>query len=144
MIPAILFFVCMVAYYPEISAEALPSDYVLQRLGFPLFHGLFQLMIFAALLESGTGNVHAVNQRIAQAWRARFNRDLSARSRFIAAGVLLVIAMFFADRFGLVALIASGYRTLSYVLIVVYVLPLLTYGLWRLSRTRAGCVSMAR
>ena len=136
MIPAILFFVCMVAYYPEISAEALPSDYMLQRLGFPLFHGLFQLMIFAALLESGTGSVHAVNQRIAQVWRARFDRDLSARSRFITAGVLLIIAMFFADRFGLVALIASGYPTLSYVLIVVYVLPLLTYGAWRLWQGR--------
>ncbi len=136
MIPAILFFVCMVAYYPDIAQEALPSDFMLQRLGFPLFHGLFQLMIFAALLESGTGSVHAVNQRIDQVWRSRFHRDLPVRARFISAGVLLIIAMFFAERFGLVALIARGYRTLSYVLIVVYVVPLLTYGVWRLWQRR--------
>ncbi len=52
--------------------------------------------------------------------------------------------MFFADRFGLVALIASGYRTLSYVLIVVYVLPLLTYGVWRLWQRRSEQVALSR
>ena len=36
------------------------------------------------------------------------------------------------DRVGLVALIANGYRALAYVLIAVYVVPLLTIGLWRL------------
>jgi uncharacterized membrane protein YkvI len=137
MIPAFLFFVCMMAYYPEIGAESLPSDFLLQRLDAPLFHGIFQLMIFAALLESGTGSVHAVNQRIAQVWQARRGRALSVRARFIAAGVLLVIAMLLADRFGLVTLIARGYRALAYLLIVVYVAPLLTYGVWRLWSARA-------
>jgi len=136
MIPAFLFFICMVAYYPEISAEALPSDFLLQRLDAPVFHGVFQLMIFAALLESGTGSVHAVNQRIEQVWRAKRGRVLSARARFVAAGVLLVIAMLLADRFGLVTLIARGYRGLAYVLIAVYVLPLLTFGVWRLWQRR--------
>ncbi|MBL8265538.1 MAG: hypothetical protein JNL55_04125, partial [Steroidobacter sp.] len=126
----------MVAYYPGISEQALPSDFMLQRLGYPLFHALFQLMIFAALLESGTGSVHAVNQRIEQAWRARSGRDLSPRVRFVAAGVLLVLAMLLADRFGLVTLIGQGYRGLSYVLIAVYVVPLLTYGVWKLWQGR--------
>jgi uncharacterized membrane protein YkvI len=62
---------------------------------------------------------------------------LSARARFVAAGVLLVVAMFLAGRFGLVTLIARGYRALAYVLIVVYVVPLLTYGVWRLWTARA-------
>lgn len=138
MIPAVLFFICMVAYYPEIGAESLPSDFMLQRLNAPLFHAIFQLMIFAALLESGTGSVHAVNQRIAQVWQARLGRPLSVRARFVAAGVLLVIAMILADRFGLVTLIARGYRALAYVLIVVYVVPLLTYGVWRLWTLRGA------
>ena len=40
--------------------------------------------------------------------------------------------MLIADRVGLVALIANGYRALAYVLIAVYVVPLLTLGLWKL------------
>ena len=43
-------------------------------------------------------------------------------------------SIFIADRFGLVALIANGYRALSWVLLIVYVLPLLTLGVWWLWR----------
>ena len=50
---------------------------------------------------------------------------------------LLVIAIYFAQRFGLVELIAKGYRLLAWLFLLVYVLPLLTYGLWQLARGRA-------
>jgi len=141
MLPAFLFFVSMAAYYPQIASEALPSDFLLQRLQLPAFHLAFQLMIFAALLESGTGSVHAVNERIAQAWRARYGKDLSMRARLLFAGVVLVIAMLLAERFGLVTLIARGYRVLAYLIIVVYVVPLLTFGTWRLWRGRDAVVT---
>lgn len=138
MIPAFLFFICMVAYYPQIANEALPSDFMLQRLNFPAFHVMFQLMIFSALLESGTGAVHAINERIAQAWRAQRGVDLSKVARLAIAGALLVISIFLAQRFGLVTLIARGYRGLAYLFLLVYVLPLMTYGVWRLwNRPRA-------
>ena len=65
MIPGILYFVAMLAFYPQIGGVALPSDYLLQRFNLPFFHYLFQLMLFCALLESGTGVVHAVNERVA-------------------------------------------------------------------------------
>jgi uncharacterized membrane protein YkvI len=145
MVPALLFFVCMAAYYPGIGAEALPSDYLLQRLDLPVFHVIFQLMIFAALLESGTGSVHAINERVAQAWRNRHARELSRRQRLGVSLTLLVVAMFMAERFGLVALIARGYQVLSYAFLVVYVLPILTLGVWRLWKARSGAtVSWAR
>ena len=40
--------------------------------------------------------------------------------------------MLIAQRFGLVALIAKGYRALAALFLAVYVLPLLTIGLIRL------------
>jgi uncharacterized membrane protein YkvI len=125
----------MVAWYPEIGQEALPSDFLLQRMDRPVFHVIFQLMIFSALLESGTGGAHAINERIAHAFRSR-QRELSRRARLAITGGLLLVAIFLADRFGLVTLIARGYRALGFVLIAVYVLPLMTYGVWRLARTR--------
>src|SRR4029079_18775830 len=69
MLPAFLFFICMCAFVPEIAGVALPSDYLLARLDQPWFRYLFQIMIFAALLESGTGAVHAVNERISTVWQ---------------------------------------------------------------------------
>jgi len=39
---------------------------------------------------------------------------------------------------GLVDLIARGYGTLTWVFLVVYVVPVLTLGLWRISRKDEG------
>lgn len=138
MLPALLFFACMIAFYPGIIAQTLPSDFMLQQLGLPLFHLLFQLMIFAALLESGTGSVHAINERISAAWRRRHGVELSHRARGLIALGLLIGCIFVADHFGLVTLIGSGYRFLAYALLAVYVLPVLTIGVVRLVRDRNG------
>ena len=135
MIPAALFFVAMVAFYPGVQAATLPSDYLLQRIGIPAFHLLFQAMIFSALLESGTSAVHAINERIDRAWEARRGARLTHRARLAIALLLLVGCMFLANRFGLVALIANGYRALAYILLAIYVLPLVTIGIWQLRRT---------
>jgi uncharacterized membrane protein YkvI len=137
MLPALLFFTCMVAFYPAIANETLPSDFLLRQLDQPWFHWLFQLMIFCALLESGTGAVHAINERISRAWQSAHGVPLTHRGRLIIALALLVVCMLLADRFGLVALIAKGYRALAGIFLVIYVLPLLTIGVARLwSRRR--------
>jgi len=135
MLPAVLFFICMAAFYPAIGAATLPSDYMLTRLDAPVFHFIFQLMILAALLESGTGVVHAINERVAGILRAR-GRVLSMPTRLAISGGMLVISIFVAARFGLVTLIARGYRALAYAFIAVYVVPLLTYGLWSIIRNQ--------
>ncbi|MEO7364968.1 MAG: hypothetical protein ABIW03_01455, partial [Sphingomicrobium sp.] len=135
-LPALLFFIAMIGFYPEIASATLPSDFLLQQLNIPLFHLLFQLMIFSALLESGASSVHAINERIARALLSGRGVVLSNRARLIIALALLIGCMFVADRFGLVALIATGYRALAYVLIAVYVVPVLTVGLWRLNRSK--------
>lgn len=131
MLPALIFFTCMTGFMPAIAGEALPSDYLLARLGHPWFRYLFQLMIFAALLESGTGAVHAINERVAAAWRAR-GRTLTRTQRGVGALILLAFCMLVAERVGLVALIASGYRALAWVVLVVYIVPLATLGVWRM------------
>lgn len=136
MLPAILFFVCMVAWYPQIGDQTLPSDFILQQLGRPWFQAVFQSMIFLALLESGVGAVHAINERAAAAWQSRGQGPMPNRQRVAIALVLLVGSVFVADRFGLVALIAKGYTALAWIFLLVYVLPLLTMGAWRLFQSR--------
>ncbi|HET8611803.1 MAG TPA: hypothetical protein VFL92_03450 [Sphingomonas sp.] len=137
MAPAILFFIAMCAFYPVIGAEMLPSDYLLERLDFPIFRLIFQAMIFAALLESGTGQIHAINERIAHAYAKRRNAELSDVMRGTITVAILLGAIFVADRIGLIALIAHGYSWLATAIIAIYVLPLLTIGAWRMLRYRA-------
>ncbi|NUQ18969.1 MAG: hypothetical protein HOP95_11070, partial [Sphingomonas sp.] len=134
MIPALLFFIPMAAFYPEVQSATLPSDFLLQRIGIPAFHVLFQAMIFSALLESGTSSVHAINERLDRAWVTRTAKELTHAQRLGIAVVVLVGCMFLASRFGLVALIATGYRALAYILLATFILPLITVGVWKLWR----------
>ena len=132
MAPALLFFVSMAAW-PDIGGALLPSDFLLERMNLPVFRYAFQAMIFAALLESGTGSLNAFNERIAGAvGPARYGTG----SRLLVSMMVLICAVFLADRFGLVALIASGYRFLSWAFLAAYVLPLMTIGVWRLWQNR--------
>ncbi len=134
MLPAILFFVAMMAFYPAIGAETLPSDFLLRQMTVPGFHVLFQVMIFAALLESGAGAVHAINERISGAIESRGRPALTTSARAVIGAVILAGCIFVAGRIGLVDLIASGYRFLAWLFLGVFVLPLLTIGVWRLLR----------
>jgi uncharacterized membrane protein YkvI len=132
MLPAILFFVAMVAFYPQIGSETLPSDFLLRQMDIPGFAVVFQLMIFAALLESGVGAVHAVNERIAGAWEARGRPSPGSLARACIGAFILAGCMFVATQIGLVDLIASGYRFLAWLFLAVYVLPLLAVAIYRL------------
>ncbi|MGH6650259.1 MAG: YkvI family membrane protein [Sphingopyxis sp.] len=134
MLPAILFFVAMMAFYPAIGAETLPSDFLLRQMTVPGFHVIFQVMIFAALLESGAGAVHAINERISGAIESRGRAPLTTGARAAIGAVILAGCIFVAGRIGLVDLIASGYRFLAWLFLAVFVAPLLTIGIWRLLR----------
>lgn len=134
--PAFVFFICMVAFYPQIGDETLPSDFLLRQLNLPIFYVAFQVMIFVALLESGVGIVHGLNERVSGVFEARRGKPLSARARLIFGGLVLLGSVFIADRIGLVALIADGYRALALALLIVFVAPLVTIGAWRLWNMR--------
>lgn len=139
MLPALLFFVATVAFYPGIAAAELPSDTLLAAMGRPWFRALFQLMVFSALLQSGVSAVHALNERVDAAWRRSRGAPIGPAARFGISLVLLGGCMFLADRFGLVALIGSGYRFFAYVLLAVFVVPLCTVGVRRiLEHARMG------
>ena len=134
MLPAILFLVAMVGFYPAIAAETLPSDFLLRQMAVPGFALLFQLMIFVALVESGVGSLHAINERIAGAQAARGKAAPSAAIRALTGAIILAGCMVVAVEIGLITLIASGYRILAVMFLVVYVLPILTIGSYRLFR----------
>lgn len=133
MLPALLFFACMNGFMPAIAVAALPSDMLLGQLGHPWFRTLFQVMIFAALLESGSGAVHAINERIADALAGR-GRAFGRGARGTVSLALLGLCMLIAERVGLVALIAGGYRLLAALILLVYVVPLAISALLRLGR----------
>ncbi len=131
MAPGLFFFLSMVAWYPEIGRATLPSDFLLMKIGIPIARLLFQAMIFFALLESGVGAVHAIMERVRHALRARTGRDPNPWVRGLITLAVLILAVSAAQGVGLVDLIAKGYRFISWVLIAIFILPIVIVSIWR-------------
>ncbi len=125
MLPGLFFFLSMIAWYPEVGRSALPSDFLLMKINIPVVRLLFQGMIFFALLESGCGAVHAIMERVRHAVRARRGSDPPMLMRAVVTLAILTLCVFAAQGIGLVELIAKGYRVISWLMIGVFILPLL-------------------
>jgi uncharacterized membrane protein YkvI len=130
MLPGLFFFLSMIAWYPLIGKSALPSDFLLMKIGMPLVRILFQVMVFFALLESGCGAVHAIMERVRQALR-HHGRDLSLFLRVVTTLAVLLLSVLGAQGIGLVNLIAKGYGLMSWIMIAVFIVPLLATSIWR-------------
>lgn len=131
MVPAVLIYTAFLASYPAIMEEAIPANFVLTGLGMPWFQTFFQIILFGTFIETGTGMIHGFNERIAGAMKER-GRTMSHWQRLGVAAGLLVVAIWMADRFGLVKLISDGYGLITYGFWVLFLLPILVMGSWRI------------
>jgi len=131
MIPGLLFYFAMVGQHPAILDRPVPANFLLELLGSRGFQIAFQVVLFGTLIETGAGLIHGMNERIAQVFRER-GRDMPKLARPSLALGLLMAGTLLAG-VGLVDLIARGYGTLTWVFLIVYVIPVLTWGLWKIT-----------
>jgi uncharacterized membrane protein YkvI len=136
ILPALFFYLAMVGQYPAIANETVPANALLEALGSRPFQIAFQIVLFGTLIETGTGMIHAVNERLAATWEER-GRPLARWARPAVAAVCLGIALALTP-LGLVDLIARGYGTITWGFVLFYIVPVLTLGLWKLRRTGDG------
>jgi len=134
IVPGFLFYLTMVPHYPAILGSPAPAATLLGALDSRAMTVVFQLVLFGTLIETGTGMIHAVNERIASVFEEH-GRAMPRGIRPAVAAVLLLAAVGLAS-FGLVALIAKGYGTLTWLFLAVYVIPVLTWGTWKVRRKR--------
>lgn len=132
MIPAALFFFAMLAHYPAILERPVPVNYILQMLGSTTLLILFPIVLIGTFIETGTGMIHAFNERIAGGLEA-IGKTLPDYARPIIAAALIVSALLLS-RWGIIELIAVGYTAMTWVFIGIIVVPLLTIGLWKVAR----------
>ncbi len=132
MIPGLLFFLATVGQYPSIVEATVPADVLLRLLGSRVFQIAFQVVLFGTLVETGAGLIHAFNERLS-GYRSDAGTELPRGVRPAVAVALLALGTFIS-RFGLIDLIARGYGTLTIGFIVIYVVPVLTLGVWKLRR----------
>lgn len=133
MLPGVLFFVAMMAFYPQIGEQSVPSAFLLAQLQAPAFEVAFQLVVFGALVNTGTPLLHAINERVARGFEQRGRAMPRLLRPALSVGVM-AISVFAATAVGLVGLIARGYGWLTWAFIALLVIPVLTIGLWKIRR----------
>jgi len=143
MIPAFLFYLAMAASYPDILNAAVPADFIFQRLDMSWMSLVFYIVVFGTLVETGTALIHAINERISEVYREKSKVMPHWLRTGVALGALL-LAVVLAGRIGLIDLIARGYGTLTWVFIAVFVVPLCTFGLWKIWRRPASELPSAK
>jgi uncharacterized membrane protein YkvI len=130
IIPGLLFYIAVVGFYPSVLPEEIPVVFILGKMGIPALLIIFQVVLFGTLVETGTGFIHSVNERIQSTLKAK-GKTLYQWQRPLIAVVVLLIA-FGLSTFGLIDLIAKGYGSVSWGFFVVMVIPLITIGIYKI------------
>jgi len=134
IIPGALFFIAVTGYYPGVLPEEIPAVFLLKKAGVPVLLIAFQIVLFGTLIETGTGFIHSVNQRIQSTLRAK-GKELLRWQRPLVAMIMLLIALGIST-FGLVNLIAKGYGSAAWGFLIAYIIPILTLGVYKIAKSR--------
>jgi len=131
--PAALFHLAFLTAMPGILDQAIPAYWMLGRLGSVTLTAVFSVMLFGTFIETGAGMLQGINDRVDAYLREVRGAGLTPiMCSIIAVAAILVSAGL--SLAGITSLIAKGYGTMSWGFLVVYVIPLLTIGIYRLAR----------
>lgn len=135
IIPGLMFYIAVVGFYPEVLPVEIPAVYILEKAGVPFLLIIFQVVLFGTLIETGTGFIHAVNERIQSELKSRGKTLPQGLRPVIAVGMLLIA--FGLSTFGLIDLIAKGYGSISWGFFAIFIVPLLTIGIYKIANRNA-------
>jgi uncharacterized membrane protein YkvI len=129
IIPAVMLFIAMAGQYPETASATVPINVVFRHLDMRWLQIIFQVVLFGTLIETGSGFIKAVTDRL----EGQFSKPENPR-RWIrpVATVICVILGVCVSTFGLTGLIAKGYGTITWGFFVLYVVPMLTWGVYKI------------
>jgi uncharacterized membrane protein YkvI len=129
LVPGLTLSIALSAFYPAVLSVPIPVSLALTALDVPGLAIAVQLVILTALLKSAVGLLHGMNERVARAVRDK-GGAMPQWMRAAGALVAMIVAVFLSSSFGIIDLIKHGYRFGSYFFMAIFLLPLITRGLW--------------
>jgi len=138
-VPFVLTYLAIMAYFPdaEVTGASVPWIVLLRRAGGDKLLALFALVVVWTLIETSTGMIHAIIDRIAVNL-AEYDRPPMSRAQVAGLTVAVLTAAALLSRLGLIDLVARGYTAMAYGFLALFALPLLTVGVYRIWRAPAA------
>ena len=130
-VPWFITYFAFMGYYPDpdVLGATVPWLVILKQVGGTWTIILFGIVMGWTLIETSTGIIHAFVARV-NAGLVDFGKNpLSPKQNAIMTVIVLVLAILLS-KVGIIDLISKGYNAMSYALMIVYMLPMLTIGLY--------------
>lgn len=132
IVPAFMFHTAFFVAYPEILAQALPVYWLISELGLTALLLLFSVVLFGTFIETGAGMLQGINERI-DAWLAERRGQGLGRGAHAVLAVSAILVSALLSLWGITSLIAEGYGTIAWGFFAVYMVPLVTVGIYRIA-----------
>ncbi len=134
VVPWFMTYYAVMAFYPskDVLGSPVPWVAMMQANNAPgWLLALFSLVMGWTLIETATGIIHAMLERIDTGLVDSGKTVLARKTRGMLTIAILVVSVIFA-KVGIIDLIAKGYNALAYAFIVLFLVPLLTVGVYKI------------
>jgi len=136
IVPAILFQITFFAAYPAILDQAVPTYWLMGQLGMSVLLAVYSIMLFGTFIETGAGMLQGINERIDAYFEENNGNGLGRKAHALIA-VAAIGTSAILSLWGITRLIAQGYGMMAWGFLIVYVIPLTTLGLYRITKSRS-------
>ena len=134
VVPAFLLLLAMGGALPEAVFNANNNgtavSAIFAKLDMRWLYVIFEIVLFGTLIETGSGFIKAVDDRI-EISAAKSGESTPTWVRPVVAVGLTLLGVA-VSTFGLTGLIAKGYGTICWGFLIVYVIPMLTIGIYKI------------
>lgn len=129
--PALMFHVVMAGFYPDVLSMEVPINGIIAKLGVKFLLAAWLITLFGTMIETGVGFFHSINERINSTLIAKRGTGMSNMARGAVGAALAAMGLLISN-FGLIALIAKGYGTISWVFFILQGVALCTIGVYKI------------
>jgi len=137
VLPALVFHFAFMAGYPEVVDERLPTYFMFGYVSTPLMLNIYVIVMFILIAQTGVGLIQGLLQRIDN-WQVQRNGVPLTRVGHAAVSAFAVGSSIALGTMGIVTLILRGYTIMYYSFIIVYIVPLFTYGIYLLLKNQSS------
>ena len=132
IVPGILLLIVMGADFATVTAAETPVTVIFEMLDMRWLYIIFEIVLFGTLIETGTGFIKAVADRI-EAAVDRQGKQMPAWGHPLIVVGMVVIGILIST-FGLLNLIVKGYGAAVYGFLIIYALPMVTLGVYKIHK----------
>ncbi len=132
VIPGVLLLLTMGADFAAVQGAETPVTVLFDMLDMKWLYIIFEIVLFGTLIETGTGFIKAVADRL-EAAAVRHGKELPKWGHpLIVVGMVLIGVII--SIFGLLNLIVKGYGTSVWGFLIIYAIPMLTLGVYKIAK----------